>query len=308
MPDTQNPTIWQVETTAGNTYDIEDRQARTDIKSLQSTKHYIGTTTDAIEDGGDVGEITVVYNGASDTVTPVAGQYVIYGAGEYLAADDGKWHKFGDHSGLGALATKDEVTSEAYKPDGTVTLPDLKAEELTSTGTVSIPTGVVKQPAFTGTEDQDVSVSGTPKASVSISAAAVPEGGTATYTPDGNVTITPTDATIKEVADVGTPAELTTTVENGVLKFNFTPNTVPTTKDTTVLASVSAGFEGTGTLLNAKYTGEDTTFTGKFTAEGTVDPITFATEDKTVTVTGTPSVNYDGKAGFEGTETTITSR
>lgn len=286
----------------GTVYEISDAKAREDIKNLQAVKHFVGTTTTQLVDGSTTNPITV----GEDSITAISGNVTIYGKKEFLFGDDNQWHEFGDVSSLKALAYKDEVTS-LYTPDGKVTLPDLKTEELTSTGSVDIPTSV-DTPAFKGTKDQAVSVSGTPDAEVTISAAAVPQDGTATYTPDGKITVTPTPVTIKQVATTGTLPELTTSVSDETLTIDFNQGALATTADAEVLSSVSASFTGTGTLLNAKYEGKDSTFTGTFTPEGTIDPINLTTTATEISVTGTPAVSYDGEAGFQGTPATITSK
>lgn len=299
-----NPTFWQYKTTDGNIYDVEDRQARTDIKSLQSSKHYIGTSTTAIEDGGTVGEITVTYNGQNDTVTPVAGQYVIYGAGEYLAADDGKWHKFGDHSGLGALATKDSVTG-SVTPEGTISAQTFTGDKLSMSADIT-PAGSVAAPAFTGTK-ATISVSGTPKGTVAVTAGAVPQGEKATYTPDGTVAITPTTASVGEITGVGTLPTLKTSVDNGVLSINFSQGTLPTTDNKTVMTGASAAFTGTGAKISAGFTGQATESTGSYTPAGTNDAPKFTGTKATVSVSGTPTGTVS-QATFTGKAATVTSK
>lgn len=135
-----NAELWTVKVN-GNVYDLRDDYAREAIKALQGVKHYLGTVTDGStnkpEDGAAITPVTVILDGVTSTVTATSGQYVIYGAGEYLAADDGKWHKYGDHSGLGDLATKDEVNA-AYAPEGTVALTPVNKtiSEMTSAGSL----------------------------------------------------------------------------------------------------------------------------------------------------------------------------
>lgn len=299
-----NSTVWQVQSTAGNIYDIEDRQARTDIAALQGKKHLLGFTTTKVTDGGTQSPVDITQDdGTSKSVVPEAGQYVIYGAGEYVWAG-GAWHQFGDHSGQGALATKDSV-SATYKPAGTNSAPAFTGNKLTMSTSVT-PTGKVSAPAFTGTK-ATIATSGTPKGSVGISASAVPDKGTPTYTPAGNVAVTPTKATIKQVESVGTLPSLTTSVENGVLKFSFSQGSLPTTADASVMTGASAAFTGTGTMLNGSFTGQNTEFSGSYTPAGTVGTPQFTGDAANISVSGTPTGTVAAPV-FTGTEVTITSK
>ena len=250
---------------SGTTYDFKDATARSQIEAMSSSKIYIGESQTPISDGAAIAQISVLYEKETSTVTPVAGQFVTYGAAEYVVGQDNVWHKFGDTSDHGKLAYKDSATGS-----------------VTANGTVS-------RPSFQG-EAGSVSVSGTPKGSVSIATGT----GTANYTPSGSVSVTPTvtvnTTTVNSITGVGTLPSLTTSVSDETLTISWNAGTLPTKgADTSVAtgiksATATGSFSGTGVQLTGSFTGEATTSTGSFTPKGTVSQPTFTGKAVTITV------------------------
>lgn len=250
---------------SGTTYDFKDAAARSQIEAMSSSKIYIGESQTPISDGATIAQISVLYEKETSTVTPVAGQFVTYGAAEYVVGQDNVWHKFGDTSDHGKLAYKDSATGS-----------------VTANGTVS-------QPSFQG-EAGSVSVSGTPKGSVSIATGT----GTANYTPSGSVSVIPTvtmnTTTVNSITGVGTLPSLTTSVSDETLAISWNAGTLPTKgADTSVAtgiksATATGSFSGTGVQLTGSFTGEATTSTGSFTPKGTVSQPAFTGKAVTITV------------------------
>lgn len=105
----------------GEAYDIKDATARAAIASVSGAMRYLGTTTTSITDGSTANPITV----GGKSVTPAAGNVVIYGNSEYVWADiEGCWREFGSTGSLKALAFKDSA-SGSYTPAGTVSAPEV---------------------------------------------------------------------------------------------------------------------------------------------------------------------------------------
>lgn len=105
----------------GTSYDIKDAAARAAIASVSGAMRYLGTTTTSITDGSTANPITV----GGKSVTPAAGNVVIYGNSEYVWADiEGCWREFGSTGSLKALAFKDSA-SGSYTPAGTVSAPEV---------------------------------------------------------------------------------------------------------------------------------------------------------------------------------------
>ena len=284
---------------SGTTYNIKDAQARSDIAAMSASKIYIGESQTAITDGATIAEITVLYNGNTSTVIPVAGQFVTRGAAEYVVGQDNVWHKFGDTSDHGKLAYKDSATGKVTAA-GSVSQPSFTGTKTTITtsitpkGSVAIstaapagsqaatytPSGTVSKPTFSGTAGT-VNVSGTPKGTVSIGTGT----GTANYTPAGSVSVTPTvtmnTATVNSITDVGTLPSLTTSVSGETLTIGWSAGTLPTKgANTTVATSVKSAtatgsFTGTGVQLTGSFTGQASSSSGSFTPSGTVSQPSF---------------------------------
>lgn len=103
----------------GEAYDIKDAVARAAIGTISGAMTYLGTTTTAISDGSTTNPITI----GGKSVTPTAGDVVIYGNSEYVWSDtESKWREFGSTGSLKALAFKDSA-SGSYTPAGTVSAP-----------------------------------------------------------------------------------------------------------------------------------------------------------------------------------------
>lgn len=223
---------------SGNTYDIKDATARTEIANLKSSvtggMHFKGTTTTALTDGATTKPIKI----DNADCTPEAGDIVIYGttgegtksAPREFVWNGSKWEEFGSTGSLKALAFKDNA-SATYTPAGSVSQPTFtgtsSAVTVTATANTSgnyAPAGTVSKPTFTGTETTStgkftpagtVALTNTNKTATVSKAAS----GDATYTPAGTVS-TPTIS----VKTAGT----TTTVKN--------PTSVTVAKTVTAVA------------------------------------------------------------------------
>lgn len=104
---------------SGTSYDIKDAVARAAIGTVSGAMRYLGTTTTAISDGSTANPVTI----GGSSVTPVAGDVVIYGNSEYVwSGAESKWREFGSTGSLKALAFKDSATG-SYTPAGTVSAP-----------------------------------------------------------------------------------------------------------------------------------------------------------------------------------------
>lgn len=120
------PDISKITLPSGTTYDIKDATAR---QSIAGGVSYVGVTTTALTDGSSTNPITI--NGTS--YTAINGNLVVYESKEFIFSDsDSKWHEFGDMSGLGALAMKDNATGN-YTPEGTVSAPTVTVTPATET-------------------------------------------------------------------------------------------------------------------------------------------------------------------------------
>lgn len=99
----------------GTTYDLVDQGARDLIDELINYTSFLGVTTTALTDGSTTNPITI--NGKS--VTAKTGNIVTYGSAEFIF-NGTAWQAFGDLSGLGSLAYKDNA-SGSYTPSGSIT-------------------------------------------------------------------------------------------------------------------------------------------------------------------------------------------
>lgn len=182
----------------GNTYDIKDSWARSEILGLEAIDNgvkLVGVTTTALTDGATTSSIQV--NGS--TYTPVKGDLIFAPttAGDTSTKEflyDGEnWHLLDALNSYGSLATKNAVSVKYDKAS---------VNTKTFTGTaVRLVTGNIPVPAtytstFTGTEGT-VEVSGTANGNITTTTAttenktatvAPASSGTATYTPAGTVT------------------------------------------------------------------------------------------------------------------------
>lgn len=134
---------------SGQSYDLKDAQARSDIADIQQAIsggiHFRGETTTALTDGATTNPITI--NGES--YTAVSGDLVLYDEAEFLF-DGTKWIEMGTLSLLGALAYKDSA-SGSFTPAGSVSAPNISVATAGSTTTVNSITAVGTLPAYTAT-------------------------------------------------------------------------------------------------------------------------------------------------------------
>lgn len=259
---------------SGTTYDIKDATARANISALSGALTFLGTTTTALTDGAATSPVTI----GGSSVTPKAGNVVIYGSSEFVwSAAESKWREFGSTGSLKALAFKDSA-SGSYTPAGSV-----------------------GQPTFTGTK-ATISSSFTPAGSVAISKGT----GTANYTPEGSVSapsvsVTMNTASVKPFGSAGTLPSCTlpsmsATVSGETLTLgwsagSFSAGTLPSAGTAvTVATSVKSAtasqptFTGTGAELKAAFTGTAGTATASYTPAGTVSKPTFTGTGATITV------------------------
>lgn len=170
------------------TYNIKDEVARQAASGGITLR---GETTTPLTDMATTNPITI--NG--DSYTAVNQDAVFYDHKEFVF-DGMYWHEFGDLTGLGDLALKDDA-SGSYTPAGTVTQPSFTGQAMTATGTFT-PDGSVSAPTIT-----------------------VDTAGATT--------------TVNSITDVGTLPTLTTTVVNETLTISFSQGTLPSKgSDTTV--------------------------------------------------------------------------
>lgn len=321
---------------SGTTYDIKDQVARDLIDSLQSYTDYVGVTTTALTEGATTNPITV--DGKSVTVRK--GNITTYGSKEFIF-NGTIWQEFGDLSGLGALAYKDNATT-SYKPAGTVSKPTFTGSESAVTVTAAAsnsgnytPEGTVTKPTFTGTAATlEPTGKFTPSGSVSLTktnkttTVAPASSGTATYTPGGTVgtptiTVTPNTTTVNSITAVGTLPSWTATVADENLTIGWAAGTLPTKgADTTVATGIKSAtssqpsFTGTGVRLvtgnistadSATFTGTegDISTTYDYTPAGGVSQPTFSGTKVQISGTTTAAGSVS-QPTFTGTNATIT--
>lgn len=106
----------------GTTYNLKDTVARESISALSGAVKYLGVTTTELTDGATTSPVLI----EGESVTPKAGDVVIYGENEFIWSDtgEGKWHEFGSTGSLKALAFKDSA-SATYTPNGTISAPNV---------------------------------------------------------------------------------------------------------------------------------------------------------------------------------------
>ena len=255
-----NPTIWQVTTTNGTTYDIEDRVARSQSGGAILIR---GTTTTELEDNTTVNPIVI----EGESYTAIANDAVFYNAKEFVF-DGTHWHEFGDMTGLGDLAKKDSASGD-FTPHGTIT-------GGTFTGSSS---------TFNG--------SFTPSGTIAVNAAS---GSGTSYTPEGTVaapTISVATAgateSVTPFGTAGTLPELTMTVSNGNLAFSFNQGTLPTAGTAVTVKTGDASYNATapsftGTEKKLAFTGTQDNVSVSGTPNGSVSGIGFTGTQETVTV------------------------
>lgn len=101
----------------GDSYNIKDSYARQEIAKLENATKWLGITTTPLSDGSTTA--TIVIDGESITVTASdAGSMAGYNSKEFIW-NGTAWQEFGDLTGLGNLAYKDDA-SASYTPAGTI--------------------------------------------------------------------------------------------------------------------------------------------------------------------------------------------
>lgn len=104
------PDISKITLPSGTTYNLKDQYARDLIAEIGNFGEWLGVTTTAITDGSTTNPVTI----DGESVTATNGDIVTYNTKEFIwSSTAGAWQKFGDLSGLGAMA---------YVNKGTVTI------------------------------------------------------------------------------------------------------------------------------------------------------------------------------------------
>lgn len=202
---------------SGSSYNIKDAWARQAIEGLGNPTHFLGQSTTAITDGGTE---TPTIGGA--TVTPHAGDIVVYGNGEFIWSGSA-WIELGDLSGLGALAYKDSASGK-----------------VTATGTVSKPTFTGSSSNVTITATDNTSGNYQPKGSISgIAWTGASMTSTGKFTPAGSVSFTNGNKTA--TVSAAASGEATYTPAGSVSKptFSGTAATISSSATYTPAGSVS---------------------------------------------------------------------
>ena len=294
---------------SGTVYDIKDAQARADIAGLQIAAsggmHYLGATTTPLTDGATNSTISI----GGQTVTPIAGDIVIYDDKEFILSgtSPAHWNEFGSTGSLKALAFKDNASS-TYKPAGTVSKPtftgSLSTVNFTSYHTFDpdnlppdfgdyqnriafIPDGSI-QKVYTSTPTT-YSGSYTPAGSITLTTSnknttVTTASGTATYTPAGTVSKPSFTGTAATVSVSGSPNG-SVTISTGTGTSNYKPaGTVskPTFTGTAATVSVSGSPSGSVTISTG-------TGTSNYKPAGTVSQPSFTGTSASLSVVGTPS-------------------
>lgn len=109
--------LWKITLPSGNTYELKDKYARDLIAQLLNFNKYLGVTTTALVEDDTTNPITI----SGEAVTATAGDVVTLSSdsSEMIFNSLGKWQKFGELTGLGALAYKDSA-SGSFTPTGSV--------------------------------------------------------------------------------------------------------------------------------------------------------------------------------------------
>lgn len=210
-----NPTIYQITTPNGTTYDIEDKTARQMAVGGITLK---GSTTTPLVDGDTTNPIII----AGEYYTAVNEDAVFCGNKEFVF-DGTVWHEFGDMSGLGALASKDSATG-SYTPAGGISVNSSSGQgsSYTPEGTVSAPTISVGSAGSTenitpfgsaGTLPELTMTVSNGNLSFGFSQGTLPTGGTPVTVKTGDASYTASTpvftGTEKKLAFTGTQATIT---------------------------------------------------------------------------------------------------
>lgn len=281
------PEISKITLPSGTTYDIKDATARATIGGAIAIQ---GETTTDLSDGLTTNPIQI----DGEEYAAKKNDAVFYGNKEFVF-DGTKWHEFGDMSGLGALAKKDDASTK-YTPKGTITQPDFEGEPLTLTGQIT-PLGTVEVTATTTNKTAAVSQA---------------SSGEVTYTPAGECTgveVTLNTTTVSGIADAGKlPSAimpvLTTTVSDETLTIgwsagSFSEGKLPTKgEDVMVATSVKSVTQPTFAGTPVRLVTENIAVPNSYTAS-------FVGESSDVSVTGIPKGSVS-QPMFNGFQETIT--
>lgn len=334
------PVLSTITMPSGSTYYFKDAWAREQLETLTSYSQFLGVTTSNIEDGVDINPIII--NG--EEVTADNGDIAIKGSKEFIW-NGSSWAEFGDLSAitesLGELAYVDEA-SGSYTPEGTVSAPAFTG----TAGTVNVDgdasgdinasfVGTAGEVGATGTwAATDVVISGgegtatyTPEGEVSQPTfEGTPGNISITYTPEGTITAQ-FEGTQGDVSVSGTP--------NGIIQIaevvksltgNYTPTgtitapalsvTAPTTSVATVLTEGSAP-SVTGGLLSMSVGNSEnlivTDMTSTWWNAGAMPTFSTASVVSSVGVTYASDFTFSGdtvqiSGTFTGSDTTFTGK
>ena len=216
------PDISKITLPSGNTYDLKDATARSQIAALAGGDAiiFVGVSTTPLTDGGS--ETPTV---GGEQKTPSTGHLFFYGTQEYIWGDDGKWHALGSLDSLGDLAYKDSASGQ-YKPKGSVSTPTFTGNQSSVTLNIEesnegnyTPEGTITTPTFTGTSTTfsgnftphgTISTTIATNTSTTIDVNSATGTGSTTYTPHGTVsTPTITLATAGTTKTVKNPSSTT---------------------------------------------------------------------------------------------------
>lgn len=253
---------------SGTTYDLKDATARSSIETLKATVaggvQYVGATTTALSDGATTKTVSIKSGDSSTDHTAAVGDMVDYNNVLYIFNKNSQWDQLGSAGALKALAYKDSA-STSYQPAGSIS-----------------------QPSWTGTA-ATISVSGTPKGSVTVSGKTAGSDETANYTPAGSISKPSWTGTAATITVSGTPKG-SVTIGTGTGTANYTPAgsvtvTPSVTMNTTTVNSITA--VGSLPSWSGTVSGETLTIgwsAGTLPTKGT--NTTVATGVKSATATG----------------------
>ena len=255
---------------SGNTYNIKDEVAR---KIASGAIYLCGTTTTALADQAttasviipEAREIRGQAYAAGASYTPQSGD-AFFQTNKEFVWDGAHWNEFGDMSGLGALAYKDNG-SVTFSPTGDVSLSgissntahasisaDASTPDYTPSGTVSAPLVSVNTPGATTTIKNPTAKTVVTDMSVS-DASATTATGELVY-----CSVTGETLTLKKFVET-TGASITTsdtTVKTGDATYTATaPNFTGTGVDISVTVPDLSG-------ISASFTGDDQTVSVSF--------------------------------------------
>lgn len=242
------------------TFDIVDSGARELIEDLESYTAYLGVTTTELTDGSTTNPITI--NGES--VTAETGNIVNYGSKEFIF-NGTAWQEFGDLSGLGDLAFKDDA-SATYTPAGTMTDPTITvggtataaAQTITVGGTASAAAQTIAVGGTATAAAQTINLTSTEKSIPNVTSV----GSMPTFTVDSNGVLTITDGTVPTLGTAITVNDVTAATAQSS-SVDLTSVTATASASSVDLTSVTATAQDSGvSLANVTATASGTAFTG----------------------------------------------